>query len=239
MTDLKLPKIYTKKDWERGGKIRNHKQYIGSPRISWSQVEVFRKKPEEYIMKYLLGDDPAPEWLCYFADFGLEAENYICERKDGDKFSTEEKKVLETVKPYGVFQTEIVLPLDGFVLLGYADDHTKPKKKVITNIRDIKTRSESSKKDLHSPDKLQLDLYIAGLNNDGFEVKEAEYCIVERLGGKECVNGGGRSVLTVGSRVWYEPYSFSDKTIERAKRILQETAEEISEIYKTFVYLQS
>jgi hypothetical protein len=173
-----------------------------------------------------------------FGQFGHQTESCICERVDCEAFSKEELKVLHGIEPLGVFQREILMPFKGFVLLGYIDDMTPPDEKgVVKLVRDYKTKSKSSKKDLHKPDKLQLDLYIAALEKEGLKVESAEYCIIERLGGRECMQGHGRSSLTVGKEVWYEPYAFSKKSMDRAKRLVREAASEIAEYYTVFQLL--
>ena len=64
-------------------------------------------------------------------------------------------------------------------------------------------------------------------------MKRAEPSI-ERLGGRACMNGGGRESLTVGNNIWKEKYLFSQKSIERAESIVRETVKEISDYYKIF-----
>ena len=242
---MNLPKIYTEETWKKGGSVKEHKKFIGKPQISWSQIESWRKAKgfsgmsgkKEYILKYFLGVDVAPAWLDAFGQFGSQVEDYICFRKCTEVFSPHELKVLNTIKPLGLFQQEVVVDLDDFVVLGYIDDMSKPKKKQ-TTIRDYKTKSQGGKKDLHDPDKLQLDLYIGGLHQRGLTVTSAEYIIIERLGGGEAMRGGGRRVLLVGDKVWNESYTFSQETINRAFKIARESANEISNYYTVFKKLQ-
>lgn len=237
---MNLPRVYSEKVWERGGKIESHKKYIGKPMISWSQVETWRSAKGfntgqlgrlEYMMKYFLKERFPDQG---FGTFGLQAEDYICEKKGAEHFSDKEREVLDSIEPLGEFQREVIIPFKGFVLLGYIDDMTPAVDGTIELVRDYKTKSESSKKDLHSVDKLQLELYIEGLKKEGLKVKKAEYCVIERLGGRDCMMGKGRKVLSVGDRVWYEPYSFSNATIKRAKDLVREAAAEIAEYYTIF-----
>tara|TARA_S200002703_G_scaffold107085_1_gene93020 strand:+ start:10 stop:741 length:732 start_codon:yes stop_codon:yes gene_type:complete len=241
---MDLPKIYNDKMWERGGSIEAHKKYIGKPYISWSAVETWRSSKGfntgqlgriEFMMKYFLGERfPDMGW----GQFGNETESYICERQFADMFEEHERKVLDTITPLGVFQREVIMPFRGFILIGYIDDMTPPDEKGnVELVRDYKTKSKSSKKDLHDVDKLQLDLYIGALQKEGLKVKKAEYCIIERLGGRECMQGKGRVVLSIGKEVWYEDYSFNNDTIKRAKDLVREAAKEISEYWKVFKML--
>ena len=236
---LELPKRYDEVKWERGGSRPEHEKFIGMPVTSWSQVESWTAKKgfntgmagnKEYMIRYFLGERfPDMGW----GQFGTEVEDCVtlgqCE-----PFDDEEMIILRDVKPLGIFQDEIVVDFGDFCLLGYIDDRTEEKDGIVEIVRDYKTKSKSSKADLHDPKKLQLELYILGLQQRGLEVKRAEYLIIERLGGRECMNGGGRESLTVGNNIWKEKYLFSQKSIERAESIVRETVKEISDYYKIF-----
>lgn len=257
---ITLPNTYSEGMWAKS-KVKNHKKYIGKPYLSWSQIESFKDKSGfntglkgayEYMQKYFSGqrwDDMG------WAQFGSEAEAYITLRdKDITKldeydaqcltdamenFSAEEKATLEKIKPLGVFQEEIcyyVEELD-IVVVGYIDDRSRTVKGKVKLLRDYKTKSEGSKKDLHLPKKYQIELYVLGLRQKGIEVEAAEYCIIERLGGKECMNGGGRGVLTVGNRIWYEPYNLTEERLVETHQMIVETATYISSLYSTYLKL--
>jgi len=241
---LNLPKKYTKKSWIRGGSVPEHEKFIGMPSISWSQIEKYRNTPKEsfnnrdglidYITQYFLNIDDDSDRLKIFGAFGTEVENYICERKDADMFDSKEKETLETIEPLGKFQVEVVIDMKDFVILGFIDDHSPIKRKKIEIIRDYKTKSENSKKDLHSPKKLQLPLYVGAFQKRGIKVGKAEYCIIERLGGGALYKGGGRPDLKVGERIWYEEYKYTQDTITEAFEIARKTATEISEYYSIY-----
>ena len=261
MIKVKLPQTYSLETWKRGGSRREHKKYIGLPYISWSQIESFNDKSGfntgllgefEYIIKYLsfntfkdLG----------FGVFGSETEAYITLRnlpkKEIEKleekvrkeledslinFSDREKQVLDKIQPLGVFQDEICYYIEelDIIVLGYIDDRTKEENGKIRLLRDYKTKSESSKKDLHDPKKHQIEIYILGKRQVGLEVENAEYCIVERFGGKECMNGGGRESLSIGERVWYEKYTWTEERLKETHNMLVDTAKRISSIVTTY-----
>ena len=236
---LELPKKYSREQWKRGGSRPEHEKFIGMPVTSWSQVESWTAKKgfntgmagnKEYMIRYFLGERfPDMGW----GQFGNEVEDCVT-NGDCDPFDDEEMIILRDVKPLGIFQDEIVVDFGDFCLLGYIDDRTEEKDGIVEIVRDYKTKSKSSKADLHDPKKLQLELYILGLQQRGLEVKRAEYLIIERLGGRECMNGGGRESLTVGNNIWKEKYLFSQKSIERAESIVRETVKEISDYYKIF-----
>lgn len=228
-TTIFLPKTY------KG----DNEVYKGKPMISWSQIETWNDKAgfntglkgsQEYILKYFSNATfPDQGW----AQFGSETEDYICLRIHTDKFDEQEKNVLNTIQPLGQFQQEILVDFGDFVVLGYIDDATPDFKK----IRDYKTKSENSKKDLHEPKKHQLELYALWVEQEYGFIPEAEYCVIERLGGAECMKGGGREVLKIGTQVWYEPYAISAERLEQTKELVSRSVAEISSAYKTYVKL--
>jgi len=254
---IKLPQIYTEEVWART-KNEFNKQYIGKYYLSWSQVESFNDKSGfntgllgeyEYLLKYFCGYKfPDLGW----GQFGQEAECYITLRDSDPKlldektctdllnsfnnFSQPEKNKLEEITPLGVFQDEIcfyIKELD-IIVLGYIDDRSPEIDGKIEMLRDFKTKSEASKKDLHDDKKHQIELYILGLRQRGLEVQKAEYCIIERLGGKECMNGGGRESLSIGSRIWYEPYSWTEERLLKTEQMIVDTALKISSLFSTY-----
>jgi hypothetical protein len=256
-SQVNLPQVYTKELWAKC-KNKHHKKYIGKSYLSWSQIESFNDKTGfntgfkgeyEYLLKYFSGVRwPDQGW----GQFGSEAEAYITIRgKDMDKlsetdakdlqgaydnFSDEEKEALEQIKPLGVFQDEVcyyVEELD-IIVLGYIDDRNRPRNGKVKLLRDYKTKSENSKKDLHAPKKHQIEIYVLGLKQRGIEVQNTEYCIVERLGGGACFKGGGRESLTVGNKIWYEPYKIKDGRLEETHNMIIDTVKRVSSLFTTY-----
>lgn len=240
---MNLPKTYTHKTWVKGGSIPEHEQYIGKPQLSWSQVEKWRNTAKEsfakvdgkvdYILSYFLGIDNSSIQLKLYGDFGSEVEDCVC-KGDCGNFDSAEIKTLKEISPLGNFQKEIVIDFGDFVLLGYIDDCSPIKNNKIKLVRDYKAKSENSKKDLHSPKKLQLPLYIGALERKGIKVGGAEYCIIERMETLGLYKGGDRSNLKVAGRVWYEPFIYTQETIDTAFKIVEETAVDISRYYSIY-----
>lgn len=257
---MKLPGIYTKDVWIRGGSLPEHEKYIGKAYVSWSQVESFNDKAGfntgllgefEYILnKFCKVQFPDMGWGTY----GSETEAYITLRKLKDishieekvqkefqdaciNFSTKEKKILDTIEPLGYFQDEICYYIEelDIIVLGYIDDRSPEVNGKVKMLRDYKTKSEASKKDLHDDKKHQIELYILGLRQKGLEVENAEYCIIERLGGYACMQGGGREVLSVGDRIWYEKYSWDEERLKVTHQMIIDTATKISSLYSTYL----
>lgn len=233
---LDLPKKLGQKLWEKLGSNPEWEKHIGKPMVSWSQIESFNAKngfntgllgKYEYIRKYFLGESyPDMGW----GTFGTEAQEYIQERKHGDKFTKAEKKVLDTITPLDIFEQPVILDFKDFIVLGFIDGLSADWKK----IRDIKTKSENSKKDLFTGKKHQLELYSLYVEQEKGFLPECEYVIVERGGGRECMMGGGRAVLTVGERVWYEPYKITKTRLAETKKLVKSTVKEISKYWKVF-----
>lgn len=280
--DVLLPRIYTKEIWERNGKVKEHKKYIGMFYISYSQVSSFNSKSGfvtklvgkyEYLKQYFLGVQFPDEG---YAEHGLQAEAFICYSsltpakfkklapndlndfmKARDRFTEEEKNILLSIKPLGEFQREVIVKLPNMdvVVMGFIDDNTKPTKdKVIKMLRDYKTKSENSKKDLHAPETIQLELYAEGMRQDGFTVENAEYVIIERVWregkgkvGYDAFLNAGEDFMTeeevkfakvehlrVGERVWVEEYPriHDEKRTAEALAYVAETVVKISDLYK-------
>lgn len=255
--EINLPQTYTKEVWERT-KNPHNKKFIGKSYVSWSQIESFNDKSGfntglkgefEYLRKYFTGEKyPDMGW----GRFGSEAEAYItvrdtdpskldafdkeCVESAEKLFSDKEKDVLKKIKPLGVFQDEICYYVEELdvIVLGYIDDRSRPRNGKVKMLRDYKTKSKSSKKDLHLPKKHQIEIYVLGLKQRGLEVENTEYCIVERLGGAECMRGGGREVLKVGETIWYEPYEIKEGRLEETHEMIVTTVKRISSLYTTY-----
>lgn len=244
MSKIILPKKY------KGDK----EEFKGKYMVSWSQIETWIGKrgfntgllgKYEYMRKYFFGETyPDMGW----GTFGNEAEAYITMRDldpktiedertrkelEGalEKFTPREKKVLEKITPLGNYQHEAVIDFGDFVLLGYLDDHSDD----FTHIRDYKTKSENSKRGLTSDKTFQLEVYSLYIKKMlGVDVKKHEYCIIERLGGGECMRGGGRKVLTVGEKIWYEDKVVTPARLKLTEKIILKTVKDISNHWKTY-----
>lgn len=258
MSKLNLGAVYTEEIWNRF-KVPHNRQFIGKQYLSWSRIETFNDKSGfntgllgeyEYILsRFSKIEFPDMGWGVY----GSELEAYVTLRNINDishieekvqkelrdaliNFTDREKNILDKIEPLGVFQDEICYYIEelDIIVLGYVDDRTPEENGIIKLVRDYKSKSESSKKDLHDPKKHQLEIYILGFRQRGLEVEKAEYCISERLGGKECMNGGGRESLYAGERIWYEPYSWTEDRLRVTHQLIIDTALRISSLRRTY-----
>ena len=57
---------------------------------------------------------------------------------------------------------------------------------------------------------------------------------IERLGGAECMKGGGRESLSIGENIWYEPYEITEERLEDTHNYIVETVLKISSRYTTY-----
>lgn len=236
-----LPNIFTEEEWVQYGSNPRAKEWIGLPRTSWSQIETFKGKKGfntgllgkfEWVRNKLLREQyPDQGW----GVFGTEVQEYCQERKHKDKFTAKEKKVLNKVKPLQIFEQPTVININGVVVVGFIDDLSSDWK----IMRDFKTKSESSKKDLFEGEKYQMELYSLFIQQEKNFLPECSYVIIERLGGAACFKGGGRESLTVGEQVWYEPYEITEDRLQETVDLITKVTKDMSDFYKVFLKMQN
>lgn len=210
----------------------------GTPYISYSQIKLWNEAKsfnlgvagkQEYMRSYFLGEEYPDKGG--FGAFGQDVEDYIANRKGGEKFTDAEKETLDRIEPLGVFQKEFKMQYDGFYMKGFIDD-TKPD---FSKIRDYKTASEKSKAKYYEDDYNQLDIYALAIKKEhGKLPAEMEVCIIERLG-----NGfkGGREAMQVGSQIWYVQRETTAKRLQTLENYIFTTVAEISKYYSVFLKL--
>lgn len=206
----------------------------GKPYISYSQYSLWKEMKSfnfgiigklEYFASYFIGHrSPDIGW----AQFGIDVEDYICNKVGADKFTDEELKTLNKVKPLGQFQNEIWLDLGGFFLLGYIDDQNEDG----THIIDYKTASKNSIKKYYAPDYNQLKSYALKHFKETGVIPKLEVVGIERNGNAMY---GGREALTVGSEIWRIPIQTSAQELEELEKDIIKVAHEISEYYEIFL----
>lgn len=206
--------------------------YISYSQVkSWNSAKGFNTSAPgnlEYIMSYFLGDSWPDSG---FAGFGLEVEDYICEKKSAECFTDEEKAILDQIEPLGHFQQEVKLQFDNFYLLGYIDDATPDFK----HIRDLKTCSEKSSKQYYEDDYYQLDIYSAWVKQEfGYYPDKIEVRMIERAGN---AFRGGRPMLTVSGPGWSHLRETNDERQAYIRKYIEDTARDISAHYVAFLKL--
>jgi hypothetical protein len=99
-------------------------------------------------------------------------------------------------------------------------------------IRDIKTASKSSAAQYYKEDYNQTKIYALKPYMEMNFIPETEVLIVERKG--NCMYGGGRENLKVGSEVWTVEILPTEEQLEIIKSEIIKDTYEISEYYKSF-----
>lgn len=210
----------------------------GNYYVSYSQLKSWTEKKgfdtgklgkHEYMRKYFLGETFVDNKG--YGTFGTEVEAYITEGKEFDKFTNDERVVMDKIKPLGVFQYEFKLQFPGFYVKGFIDDMTPD----FNKIRDYKTASRASGKKYEEDDYWQLDVYALAIKQiTGKVPKELEVLCIERTG-----NGfkGGRAVLEVGKEHWIIPRKTNAKRLKELEEFIVNTTKEISKYYKVFLKL--
>lgn len=209
----------------------------GKPRTSYSQYNSWKSKEgfnkfkdrsikgtTEYILQYFLNYEFPPSPMDVYAEFGRNAEDYICERKQGEFFIDAEKQILETITPLGKFQDLVSVDFGEFVLEGFLDDATEDR----SIIRDYKTASKSSMKKYFKDDYYQLDIYALDyFKKYNILPEKLEVCIIERSGSHI------KPPLTV-SGVQYHERKTSEERLIFIEQEIRKTVKEISDCYKFF-----
>lgn len=196
---------------------------------SWNAAKGFSTgKPgkHEFILQYFMGKTFPDN--TGFAQFGTEVEDYITSRKGATKFTTDEKKLLDSIKPLGLFQQEFWIDFKDFKVKGFIDDATPD----LSTIRDYKTASASSVKQYYGPEYKQLDVYALGVKSLTKKLpKKMQVVAIERLG-----NGfrGGRNVMTVGSNIWVIEREVDKNKLKELEKTIVSTVKEISDYYKVY-----
>lgn len=209
----------------------------GRYKISYSQIKLWHDLKGfstglmgrmEYIRSYMLGEE-YPDWG--WGLFGDDVEDYVCTKEGADKFTDEEKKTLDKIKPLGNFQVPIEMDFGDFIFTGFKDDTNDGE----TKLRDYKTASEKSKEQYYGDDYKQLDLYaLDTLKKTGKLPEELEVVVIERKGN---AFRGGRDVLAVGEKIWTIDREVDEERIASMEKLIVDTAKEISEYYNTFKIL--
>ncbi len=221
-----MPKIILPR--EKDGKYYTSYSQIND----WNSIKGFNTGLEgkkEFILKYFCGRE-YPD-TAGFAQFGTEVEDYVLNRGSPEAFSTDEKKVLETITKLDIHQHEIMIPFKDFYVKGFIDDMSAD----YNHIRDYKTASKNSSKKYYEDDYKQLDLYALGIKALTGKVPDRlEVVVIERLG-----NGfrGGRDVMTVGNEVWYIERETNEVRLKELEQYIINTVEEISEYYQIYLKL--
>ena len=117
--------------------------------LSWSQMDLFQKNPEEYKRVYILGEER--NISNPYLDFGKLLADGLEKNIELD-FELENLKLL--LPKYKIAEKKIEVKMNGIKLLGYIDSFN-PKTKAIYEYKTGKSRWTQDRADKHG----QLDFY--------------------------------------------------------------------------------
>lgn len=234
--NFKLPKKYFSEN-------KKFKKYNGKYKLSYSQYNSFKTdlyKPD-YLLQYFLGEKQDDN---IFALYGGQAGSYIgnfaqklpLKQEEFYMLSDDDIKFLESLDypKKATYEEEIVIDLGDFVVQGFIDRCEYLTKKSV-GVLDFKTGNLDKKVDDYaSQDYGQTTLYCLAKELEGCEIKYSQVMLLGRKG-----NGRqGHPLRLSGDKILIDtPYSKdrADKLIKS----FQETAQEISFYYNTFLKLQN
>jgi hypothetical protein len=209
----------------------------GNYYISYSQIGSYKRSVREYIrQKFFKEPFVSNPYMLFGTKVGeaLEHNNF-------EDFTEDEQEFLKTVPRYDRFEALVHLRMKGFYVKGFIDtmklpdDHKKGHIiKYVPAIADYKTGDiEKKRGDYESDEYIQLDIYAAHIEQTfGSLPKKVEVILIGRKG-----NAFKREELTLTKEFITINRKTTKKKVEAVKKIVQETAEEISEYYKVFLTL--
>ena len=191
--------------------------------LSYSQIAKWLKSKNEYFKSYFF--QRAFEGNAY-TDFGSKVGEAL-EDNIYDSFSHKEQEYLKKVPRLDEFEKEIKLQMDGFYVKGFIDTNDKDFKTLI----DYKTMGDESKLDGYREENyIQLLIYALAIEQEtGSLPDEIKVVGIQRLG-----NPFKNEELRVGEGLYELPLELSEARLEYAKKVITQTAQEMSSHYKAF-----
>jgi hypothetical protein len=195
-------------------------------------VSTWKRSKREYIRQYFLGEGFTGN---AYTDFGSKVGEAL-EKGIYKGFTSSEVEFLETIPRYDEFEREIRLELDGFFIKGFIDTNILVNKPaVVPVLADYKTGDIAKKTaEYTSDDYIQLEIYAAALEQEsGVLADYAEVHLIGRSG-----NAFKNEKLELTKKFITITRDITPKKIEDVKKLLQDTAEDISSYYTTYLKLK-
>lgn len=208
----------------------------GNYYLSYSQISTWKKSKRDYIRQYFLGEAFTGN---KYTEFGTKVGESL-ENNDFSGFTKKEQEFLKTVPRYDEFEREIKLNMKGFYVKGFIDTnslepwHKGHKYQTVLKLADYKTGDITKKKEEYeSDDYIQLEIYSAAIKQDTKKLpKDVKVYLIDRKG-----NAYKGEELTLGEEYVTIDKKITLKRVKEVKKIVQDTAEEISDYYKVFLKL--
>lgn len=205
--------------------ILPRKDKDGNPYISYSQLNTWAESKRNYIRQYFFG---IPFKGNAYIDFGNKVGEAL-EHNNFSGFTAKEAKFLKTIPRYDEFEKSIHLNMDGFYVRGYVDSISEDG----VRLSDYKTGKITEDK-YDSNKYKQLQVYSAAIEQEmGVIPSDVKVILIGRVGNPF---KGEKLKLDLKYREIVKEVSM--ESIIEVKKYVQETAEEISRLYVTFLRMK-
>lgn len=199
----------------------------GIPYLSYSQINSFITNKKEYIKSYFFNE---PISFTAYLDFGNKVGRAL-ENNDFSEFEKDEETTLKKVMRLDEFEKEIRVDFEDFYVKGFIDTNTKD----LDYFIDYKTGGTNKVSEYQKDKYIQPQIYALGIEQEtGNLPKKAEVILIERLG-----NAFKGEKLSVGKEIIHIPIDITRDKIEKAKKLVIDTAKEIEHYYKIFLKLNN
>ena len=198
----------------------------GDQYLSYSQINSFNSYKRDYIRGYFFKEEFVSN---PYIDFGSLIGEAL-EKGDFSNFTKKEQEYLKKVPRLDSFEYEIRIEMDGWYVTGFIDSASKD----LTHIIDYKTADNKKKESYYrSPEYRQLEIYSLAVKKDtGRLPKKVQVIMIDRKG-----NSFKGEDLTLGLKTKVVNRKITTKILQDTEEYLQKSAEEISEYYRIFNFL--
>jgi hypothetical protein len=197
------------------------KDKAGNSYLSYSQLTLFKRSPQEYFEQYILEQ---PFEGNAYTDFGTKVGEAL-ENNDFKGFPKIEKVVLKKVRRLDEFERKIKLDYKDFYVTGYVDTNSSDFKEII----DYKTGGKKKETQYQKSEYTQLCIYALGLRQ--------ETGVTPEFASVEFIRRGGNAFR--GQKLFVEdenPLSIkvdiSEKRLKAVYRDIFITAKQIEHFFK-------
>ena len=214
---IQLPSVLKESTWFYKENEDMLKPFLGKPYISYSTHESYNNYFEDFVKQKIAGIKLEGG---IYANFGTFTGTYTETGKIPDNpYGFEGLENLKKIpRPEGAeYERPVVIDLGEVFLIGFIDIFKQEGKK----------KEEKYKSD----DYIQTLLYGYALEQEGFEIKETGVYFIRRE------NSHVNPPLKVSDEQFYIPLEYSTAKAKKAVKLVEKSAKEISELYKTYLKL--
>lgn len=196
----------------------------GNSRLSYSQIECFKRSKKDFIDRYIL---QKPFISNPYIDFGSKVGNAISSG-DCKDFYNEEIESLSKVTTLDAFEKRVILKYEDFYLVGFIDSISND----LLTLIDYKTGGVGKEVKYMSDDYNQLAIYSLAIRQEfGITPKNASVEFITRDG-----NPYRGTELTVSNTdIIKIPVDVSEKRLVKVYNEVYHTAKRIEEFYDNYL----